>query len=153
MDSLLRTTVLAALLALTAFAALAADSDRVCCRKDGIVQWGTRGTCVQSGGETATNKTCRKFAGQSERVCCKRRRSDWWSTTAECKKDGGTETANAECRDDNWNAPEDDAWNDYRGDWEAQLCCQRGQGASWASARACRSTGGSQTLNKTCRVM
>lgn len=134
------------------FGAFAGDGDRVCCRKDGVVQWSTRGACVSSGGEQTYNDTCRKSAGNDERICCGRLRSDWWSTRAQCVKDGGSETFNKSCRDDNWNTVEDDSWNDYRGDWEAQVCCLRGETAVWTSARVCRTSGGKQTFNKACRA-
>lgn len=153
MTFVVRSAVCAVLLALTATGALAGDGDRVCCRKDDAAQWSTRGACKQSGGEETYNKTCRKGVSDGERVCCKRLRSDWWSTRAQCAKDGGAETFNKSCRDDNWNTVEHDEWNDYRGDWEAQVCCQRGEAAvMWTSARVCRSSGGKQTLNKACRA-
>lgn len=150
MTLIFRSVVLAVLFAVTAVTSFAAD--RVCCRKDGVVQWSTRAVCTQSGGETTYNKTCRESAGGGERICCKRLRSDWWSTRAQCVKDGGAETFNKSCRDDSWDTVEDDEWNDYRGDWEAQVCCQRGQAAMWSSARVCRTGGGKQTFNKACRA-
>jgi hypothetical protein len=152
MISLLRLIFVCVLVAFAALEASAASGDRVCCRKDGVVQWSTRDVCASSGGEQTYNDTCRKSSGEGERICCGRLRSDWWSTRAQCVKDGGGETFNKSCRDDSWNTPEDDEWNDYRGDWEAQVCCQRGEAAMWTSARVCRTGGGKQTFNKACRA-
>jgi hypothetical protein len=151
--SIMRTLpILISVLMLVVTAATSAADDRVCCRRGDTVYWSTPSSCAHFDGEVTYNKVCRK-GGDVDRICCKRLRSDWWSTKAQCAKDGGSETFNQSCRDDSWNTVEEDEWNDYHGDWEAQVCCQRGEStAMWTSARVCRTGSGKQTFNKACRA-
>ena len=101
-------------------------NERTCCRRDERqgyrIFWSTVGECRRTGGEGATNKTCRKYGGfhrypgqgngwgngwgdgwdqgqnPNERVCCIRNGQAWWSNRAECARSSGHATANSVCR-------------------------------------------------------
>ena len=102
-------------------------NERQCCvrneRGGYRVLWSTVGECHRTGGEGATNKTCRKQGGfhaypgrgdgswdndgrgdsrWNERQCCKRNEHNGyriiWSTVGECRRTGGEGVTNKTCR-------------------------------------------------------
>lgn len=95
-------------------------NERTCCQRNERlgyrIFWSTVGECARSGGQGATNKTCRKYGGfhpyqrgyqgdqdwqggdQNERVCCSRDGQVWWSNRAECRRAWGQTATNKTCR-------------------------------------------------------
>jgi hypothetical protein len=104
-------------------------NERTCCQREERrgyrVFWSTQGECRRSGGQSTTNKMCRKHGGfhpydrnyrgdhdgygydggfgwqdgnYNERVCCARNGQVWWSTKGECRRASGYQATNKTCR-------------------------------------------------------
>lgn len=149
---------------------VAANWDRVCCKRGWQDWWTTRGACRRSGGYVTANRACREDwndrwdhrwwgwqgGNWNNRVCCKRGNRDWWSTARECRNAYGYVTHNRECRNDRWDNDRwddrwDNRWNDWQSGWNVRVCCKRGYRDWWTSARECRNAGGYRTYDRACR--